>query len=125
MILNRMVAEVFPEYCDVQKIAKETMEYIKTEIRAGMPLSEVRRLCEEKMTMLIENGNVVKSVSEIVNDEWRDGLLMEKKLHDKLNETADPQTTFEDLYFKINKYINDMGYINLDFMGNLGHSIVK
>lgn len=52
MILNRRVAEVFPEYCDVQKIAKETMEYIKTEIRAGMPLSEVRRLCEEKMTML-------------------------------------------------------------------------
>ena len=34
-------------------------------------------------TIIIENGNVVKSVSEIVNDEWRDGLLMEKKLHDK------------------------------------------
>ena len=178
---------MFPEYCDVQKIAKETITYIKTEIRPGMSLSEVRRLCEEKMTMLgadsfwywdigafvfagdettvsvsgkeyitadrviesddiitidlspqigdtwgdyartiiIENCNVVKSVSEIVNDEWRDGLLMEKKLHDKLNETADPQMTFEDLYFKINKYINDMGYINLDFMGNLGHSIVR
>ncbi len=178
---------MFPEYCDVQKIAKETITYIKTEIRPGMSLSEVRRLCEEKMTMLgadsfwywdigafvfagdetavsvsgkeyitadrviesddiitidlspqigdtwgdyartiiIENGNVVRSVGEIVNDEWRNGLLMEKKLHDKLNETADPQMTFEDLYFKINKYINDMGYINLDFMGNLGHSIVR
>lgn len=36
-----------------------------------------------------------------------------------------PQTTFEELYFHINGIITDNGFINLDFMGNLGHSIVK
>ncbi len=178
---------MFPEYSDVQKIAKETIEYVKTEIRPGMPLPEVRRLCEEKMTMLgadsfwywdvgafvfagdettvsvsgkeyitsertiesddiitidlspqigdtwgdyartiiIENGCVVKSVDEIKCDEWRDGLMMEKKLHEKMKEIVSPQMTFEDLYFRMNEYIKAEGYINLDFMGNLGHSIVR
>ena len=134
---------MFHEYNDVQKIAKETIEYIKTEIRPGILLTEVRRLCEEKMmllgadsfwywdigafvfagdettvsasgkeyttserviefndiitidlspqigdtwgdyarTIIIENGCVVKSVDTIKCDEWRDGLLMEGKLH--------------------------------------------
>lgn len=35
-----------------------------------------------------------------------------------------PQTTFEELYFYMNDFIQKSGYINLDFMGNLGHSIV-
>ena len=178
---------MFPDYNDVQKIAKETIEYVKTEIRPGMPLPEVRRLCEEKMTLLgadsfwywdvgafvfagdettvsvsgkeyitseriiesddiitidlspqiddtwgdyartiiIENGSVVKSIGEIENDEWRDGLLMEKKLHEKMKEIVSPHITFEDLYFRMNEYIKAEGYINLDFMGNLGHSIVR
>ncbi len=178
---------MFPEYCDVQKIAKETIEYVKTEIRPGMTLPEVRRLCEEKMTMLgadsfwywdvgafvfagdettvsvsgkeyitsertiesddiitidlspqigdtwgdyartiiIENGCVVKAADKIKCDEWRGGLLMEKKLHEKMKEIVSPQMTFEDLYFRMNGYIKAEGYINLDFMGNMGHSIVR
>ena len=32
-------------------------------------------------------------------------------------------TTFEELYYYINSIIAEKGYINLDFMGNLGHSI--
>lgn len=178
---------MFPEYSDVQKIAKETIEYVKTEIRPGMTLPEVRRLCEEKMTMLgadsfwywdvgafvfagdettvsvsgkeyitsertiesddiitidlspqigdtwgdyartiiIENGCVVKAADKIKCDEWRDGLLMEKKLHEKMKEIVSPQMTFENLYFRMNEYIKAEGYINLDFMGNLGHSIVR
>lgn len=36
---------------------------------------------------------------------------------------AKPETTFEELYLHINKFITANGYINLDFMGNLGHSI--
>ncbi len=178
---------MFPEYCDVQRIAKDTIEYIKTEIRPGIPLTEVRRLCEEKMTLLgadsfwywdvgafvfagdettvsvsgkdyitservigsddiitidlspqiddtwgdyartiiIENGCVVKSVDKIKCDEWQDGLRMEKKLHEKMKEIVSPHMTFEDLYYQMNEYIKDEGYINLDFMGNLGHSIVR
>ena len=178
---------MFPEYSDVQKIAKETIEYIKTEIRPGMPLFDVRRLCEEKMTglgadsfwywdvgafvfagdettisvsgkeystsdriiesddiitidlspqigdtwgdyartIIIENGYAVKSISEIMNSEWREGLMMEKKLHDRMMEIVSPDMTFEALYYQMNEYIKDEGYINLDFMGNLGHSIVR
>ena len=178
---------MFPEYTDVQKIAKETIEYIKTEIRPGMALSEVRRLCEDKMTLLgadsfwywdvgafvfagdettvsvsgkeyttsekviesediitidlspqigdtwgdyartiiIENGCVVNTVSEIKCDEWRNGLLMEKILHEKMKEIVSQLMTFEELYFQMNEYIKAEGYINLDFMENLGHSIVR
>ena len=175
------------EYSRVQKIAKDTIEFIKTEIKPGMLLSQVRSLCEDKMlelgadsfwywdvgafvfsgdettvsvsgkeystsdrtigsddivtidlspqigdtwgdharTVIIENGCVVKSVSEIENSEWREGLMMEKKLHDKMTEIVSPDMTFEDLYYQMNEYIKDEGYINLDFMGNLGHSIVR
>ncbi len=181
------VFRVFKEYRDVQKIAKETIEYIKTEIRPGMPLPGVRRLCEEKMielgvdsfwywdvgafvfagdettvsvsgkeyttserviesndiitidlspqigdtwgdyarTLIIEKGCVVETAGKIKCDEWRNGLLMEKKLHEKMKEIVSPLMTFEDLYFRMNEYINAEGYINLDFMGNLGHSIVR
>ena len=178
---------MFPEYSDVQKIAKETIEYIKTEIGPGISLSEVRGLCEDKMTLLgadsfwywdvgafvfagdettvsmsgkeyttserviesddiitidlspqigdtwgdyartiiIENGCVVNSVGKIKRDEWREGLIMEKKLHEKMIEIVSPDMTFEDLYYQMNEYIKEEGYINLDFMGNLGHSIVR
>lgn len=178
---------MFQEYRDVQKIAKETIEYIKTEIRPGMLLPEVRRLCEEKMTslgadsfwywdvgafvfagdettvsvsgkeyttseriigtddiitidlspqigdtwgdyartLIIEKGCVVETAGKIKCDEWRNGLLMEKKLHEKMKEIVSPLMTFEDLYFRMNEYIKAEGYINLDFMGNLGHSIVR
>ena len=175
------------EYTRVQKIAKDTIEYIKEEIKPGMLLSHVRNLCEEKMlelgtnsfwywdvgafifsgdettisvsgkeyftsnrvidsndiitidlspqigdtwgdharTIIIENGNVVKSISEIKNDEWRNGLIMETKLHERMKEIVSPNMTFEELYYQMNEYIKEEGYINLDFMGNLGHSIVR
>lgn len=38
---------------------------------------------------------------------------------------ATPQTTFEELYYHMNHLIREKGFINLDFLGNLGHSIVK
>ena len=175
------------EYSEVQKIAKDTIEYIKTRISAGMELAEIRRLCEEKMlasgadsfwywdvgafvfsgdettisvsgreyvtsdrriapddiitidlspqngniwgdyarTIIIENGKVVYDINSIKNDEWRRGLLMEEELHKELIAFAVPQTTFEELYYHINHSITSRGFVNLDFLGNLGHSIVK
>ncbi len=35
-------------YPQVQKIAKDTIEYIKTCIRPGMKLLEVREMCDKK-----------------------------------------------------------------------------
>ncbi len=175
------------EYREVQKIAKDTIAYIRNEIKAGMSLMEVRRLCEEKMlaegadsfwywdigafvfsgdettvsvsgreystsdriiqpddiitidlspqcgniwgdyarTVIIENGKVVSDIGMVKNDEWRNGLLMENKLHSELISFAAPETTFEELYLHINSFIREQGFVNLDFMGNLGHSIVK
>lgn len=175
------------EYSEVQKIAKDTIDYIKKEIRAGMNLTDVRRLCEEKMlalgadsfwywdvgafvfsgdettvsvsgreyvtsdrliaaddiitidlspqcgniwgdyarTVILEEGKVVDDINSIRNAEWRNGLLMEEELHAELLSFATPQTTFEELYFHINQLITNRGFINLDFLGNLGHSIVK
>ncbi len=175
------------EYKVVQSYAKETIEYIKTVIRPGMSLPEVRRLCEEKLkslgadsfwyydigafvfagdettvsvsgreystsdrvigsddiitidlspqvgdtwgdyarTVIVEGGKVIPTVDEIVNDEWRGGLLMEKKLHDKMTQIVSPQMTFEELYYQMNEFIKAEGFINLDFLGNLGHSIVR
>jgi Xaa-Pro aminopeptidase len=76
-------------------------------------------------TIIIENGRVVNEIEDISNNEWRNGLLMEKKLHDKMTQIVSEDMTFEDLYYQINDYIKSEGYINLDFMGNLGHSIVR
>lgn len=174
-------------YSQVQGIAKETIDYIKTVIKPGMTLTDIRRICEEKMislgadsfwywdvgafcfsgdettisvsgkgyktsdkmigrndiitidlspqrdniwgdyarTIILEDGIVVESIEDISNTEWRNGLLMEEKLHMEMKSFVTKSTTFEELYFHMNDYINKNGYINLDFIGNLGHSIVK
>jgi len=177
----------YKQYKAVQKIAKDTIGYIKAEIRPGMPLKEVRLLCEDKMrelgadsfwywdigafvfagdettvsvsgreystsdhviaaddivtidlspqvgdtwgdyarTIIIHDGAVPQSDDQIKNIEWRAGLEMEKKLHNKMTEIVSREMTFEELYYRMNDYIREEGYINLDFMGNLGHSIVR
>lgn len=171
---------------EVQQIAKQTLSYIKSQIKVGMSLTELRQLAESKMlslgatsfwywdigafvfsgdettisvsgkqyqtankiienndiitvdlspqvdniwgdfarTIIVENGAVINDKNKIINAEWKNGLLMEDKLHSELLSFATPETTFEQLYLYINEYIPDNGYINLDFMGNLGHSIV-
>lgn len=75
-------------------------------------------------TIIIENGKVVEN-NNVSNVEWKNGLLMEEYLHEVMCKFVTPQTTFEELYYYINSIIEEKGYINLDFMGNLGHSIVR
>ena len=175
------------EYSEVQDIARQTIEYIKTVIYPGMNLLDIRRLCEEKMkslgadsfwyydigalcfsgnettlsvsgrqyktsdriiedndiitidlspqvnhiwgdyarTIIIQDGEVIDLIEDINQKEWKKGLLMEEELHHEMMSFVDEETTFEELYFYINDYMNKKGFINLDFAGNLGHSIVK
>lgn len=175
------------EYKAVQAIAKETMKCLKSVIRPGMTLWEVRTFCEEKMlslgadsfwywdvgafvfageetnlsisgrnyqtstrcigendivtvdlspqvgdtwgdyarTIVIENGWVVDQIGRITNGEWREGFYMEERLHEELLRFAKPSTVFEELYFHMNTLIVENGFVNLDFAGNLGHSIVR
>ena len=76
-------------------------------------------------TIIIENGIVVDCVENIENEEWEKGLQMEDRLHQELLKYVTVETTFEDLYFHMNHLIKEYGFINLDFLGNLGHSIVN
>ncbi len=76
-------------------------------------------------TVIIENGIVKETIHDIKNEEWKNSLLMEERLHTKLKEYVTPDTTFEQVYDYFNDLINQSNYVNLDFMGNLGHSIVK
>ena len=50
---------------------------------------------------------------------------MEQKLHRELSDYINENTTFEDLFYHMNAMIISEGFINLDFLGNLGHSIEK
>ena len=76
-------------------------------------------------TLIVENGKIVKDIEQIQNDEWRNGLKMEAYLHEAMLGLVNENTTFEELFYYINDQIKARGYVNLDFLGNLGHSIVK
>jgi len=52
-----------------------------------------------------------------------EGLNEEWGLHLCLLRTAHPEMTFEEVFHKMNDLIQEKGYENLDFKGNLGHSI--
>lgn len=171
---------------EVQQIAKQTIHFIKSQIKVGMSLQELRQMAEIKMlslgatsfwywgigafifsgeettlsvsgkhyktadkiitnndiitidlspqagnvwgdyarTIIVENGVVANDINKISNTEWQNGLLTEEELHRKLLSFAVPETTFEELYVLFNNFITDKDYVNLDFLGNLGHSIV-
>ena len=74
-------------------------------------------------TIIIENGEVVKETRDIRNSSWRKGLEILEILHSKLIKAVTPDMTFESLHEMMNQYIRHCGFRNLDFMGNLGHSI--
>lgn len=57
--------------------------------------------------------------------QFLDGFAAEQKLHDSMKAYVTPTTTFDELYRFGNSKIESMGYENLDFASNLGHSIVK
>lgn len=76
-------------------------------------------------TIILEDGKAVSSIEKIKNAEWREGLLMEEKLHEKMKGIATENTSFDELYYQMNDFIKANGFVNLDFMGNLGHYIVR
>ena len=53
------------------------------------------------------------------------GVHTEKELHALMTEVVTPETSMHELYSVINRSIESMGYKNLDFRGNLGHSIER
>lgn len=76
-------------------------------------------------TIIIENGKVIENTEDIHNNEWKQGVQMEQYLHKLLIENVTVNMAFEELFYYINDIISEHGFINLDFAGNLGHSIVE
>ena len=52
-----------------------------------------------------------------------EGYRMEQRLHQALMDWATPRTTYEEVWRKMNRMLAAEGWKNLDFHGNLGHSI--
>ncbi len=76
-------------------------------------------------TLVFEDGVLCDETSKIKKEEWRKGLQMEEYLHQTLIDVGTPDMTFEELYGYMNELIVNKGFVNLNFLGNLGHSIEK
>jgi Xaa-Pro aminopeptidase len=70
----------------------------------------------------VENGTVTKDPQ---SRDFQEGHAIEKELHQRMESFVTPETRFSELYEFGNHQINELGYDNLDFLGNLGHSIEK
>lgn len=68
----------------------------------------------------IENGrcSLTPTISEFTN-----GFELERTLHQRLIAFASPEKTFAELHSLANQIIVGAGFENLDFLGNVGHSI--
>jgi Xaa-Pro aminopeptidase len=73
-------------------------------------------------TIFIENGMVANEDQPTV-PEFRQGLEAELYIHKRLFDLVTPEMTYENLFFLLNEEIKQLGFENLDFHGNLGHSI--
>lgn len=71
-------------------------------------------------SLCIEDGHVVETPKD---PELAEGIAAEETLHSKLLEIARPDMTFDQVYRAMNEQVKRLGYENLDFLGNLGHSI--
>lgn len=70
-----------------------------------------------------EVQRIAKRTIEFIKEHIHPGMtLLEVR---NMCKFVTPEITFEELYYYINGIIEEKGYINLDFMGNLGHSIVR
>lgn len=76
-------------------------------------------------TIIVEDGEVITDSKLIKNFGWHDGVEFEIFLHEAMVNFVDPSTTFDELYHFANDTIAVCGFENLDFLGNLGHSIVR
>ena len=62
---------------------------------------------------------------EPITPEFASGHDTERRLHQKMCRFVHPDTSFHDLYEFANEQIHEEGFENLDFLGNVGHSICE
>jgi Xaa-Pro aminopeptidase len=73
-------------------------------------------------TIFVEDGKVAQEDHPRL-PLFRQGLEAELFLHNKLMEYTTPEMTYEQLFFKLNAEISNLGFENLDVHGNLGHTV--
>lgn len=71
-------------------------------------------------SFVVEGGQVTQNPNL---PEFISGFGIEKALHAEMIEFVSPRTKFSDLFEFTNARIKQYGYENLDFLGNVGHSI--
>ena len=122
-------------YLEVQNIAKQTIDYIKTVIKPNMNLREIRKLCEDKMLSLGADsfwywdiGAFVFSSDETtISVSGREYVTADKLISDNDIITIDLSPQCKNVWGDYARTIiienGTVVHINLDFLGNLGHSI--
>lgn len=73
-------------------------------------------------SFVVEQGIVIPAANVSVS-QLAEGLHAEDMLHRDLVSLVNPRMTFGELHTAMNRRIQSLGYLNLDFKGNLGHSI--
>ncbi|WP_137937357.1 M24 family metallopeptidase [Chitinivorax sp. B] len=71
-------------------------------------------------TIFMEQG---RPTLEPATSEFQHGMAMLRRLHQAMQRFVEPNTQFGELYEYANHQIMAAGYENLDFLGNVGHSI--
>lgn len=71
-------------------------------------------------SFFVENGRCVQTPTV---PEFIQGALAEQALHESMRTFVTPSTTFEELFLFANAEVRSHGFENLDFLGNVGHSI--
>ena len=75
-------------------------------------------------SFIIVNGKVGETnMSKI--PEITEGIKTETIVHEKFKNTMKEDMSLQEAYVKMNSFIEELGFINLDFKKNLGHSIEK
>ena len=75
-------------------------------------------------TFFMENGVLAPEDSPLLPENRR-AMEAELHLHEYLLYNLDPDMTYGEAYEILDGVIRGMGYVNLDFHGNLGHSVER
>ena len=73
-------------------------------------------------SFVVEDGRAREEAKKKSAD-FLQGLKAERLLHDRFIESAAPGKTFEEIFLEMNALIKSLGFENLDFLGNVGHTI--
>ena len=75
-------------------------------------------------TLVLQDGKIAETAM-LREGEFRTGLEAEDRLHAFLVEKARPDMSFSQLHTEIEACLTSLGYKNLDFLKNFGHSIAE